>query len=235
MNLTITDQILEDGEYVTEKPSKNSIFLHHTAGSHDPRNVITGWNKDRNPKDKTKRLRIATAFVIGGLDKNGTDKDGMDGKIYRAFNEECFAWHLGVKNAANTTQLEKQSIGIELCNYGPLTKTTDGKFITYVKSEMHLSQVCDLGFQFRKFQLYQRYSDKQIASLKELLIFLGSKFKINLKLGLFPIIDLPNGGGLELNKDALAGNPGIWSHTSVRLDKYDIHPQAEITALLKSL
>jgi hypothetical protein len=39
----------------------------------------------------------------------------------------------------------------------------------------------------------------------------------------------------EVSKEALKSVPGIWSHTSVRSDKSDCHPQLELIAMLKSL
>lgn len=230
--MVIIDKILEDGEYVKEIIKKNTIYLHATAGSHRADWTIDGWNKDRTSTKS--RLRVATAFIIGGPDKKGLDKDLMDGKVFRAYNEDYWASHLGLKTA-NNNELNKQSIGIEICNYGPLTKTKDGKFLTYVNSEVDASQVCDLGYLFRGYQFHHKYSAKQIASLKELLIFLGDKYKIDLKSGLVKILDLPKGGGFEINADALAGKHGIWAHVNVRRDKFDIHPQDELTTMLKSL
>ena len=134
MSIQISDKILEKGEYVEEKTTKNTIYLHHTAGSHRADWTIDGWNKDRTSTNA--RLRVATAFVIGGPDKMGTDKDGMDGKVFRAYNEDFWAHHLGLKTENNSI-LNRQSIGIEICNYGPLTKTKDGKFLTYVVNRQH--------------------------------------------------------------------------------------------------
>ena len=233
MSLQIIDKILEKGEYMEEKTVKNTIYLHHTAGSHRADWNIDNWNKDRDKKTNA-RIRVATAFIIGGLDKTGCNKDGMDGKVYRAFNEDLWAHHLGLETA-NNTLLNKQSIGIEMCNYGYLTKNKSGQFLTYVSSEVHPSQVCDLGYEFRGNQFHHKYSDAQIASLKELLLFLKGKYNIDLTKGLVPIIDNPNGAGFEINNDALSGKPGIWSHSSVRKDKHDIHPQAELIAMLKTL
>jgi len=99
MSITIIDRILEKGEYVEEKATKTTIFLHHTASSHRADWTIDAWNKDRTSTKS--RLRVATAFVIGGLDKVGSDKDAMDGKIYRAYNEDYWASHLGLKTANN--------------------------------------------------------------------------------------------------------------------------------------
>lgn len=232
MALTITDKILEKGEYVEERTVKTTIYLHHTAGSHRADWTIDGWNKDRTANKS--RLRVATAFVIGGLDRNGSDKDGMDGKVFRAYNEDFWASHLGLK-AANNNLLNKQSVGIEICNYGPITKSNSGKLLNYVNSELLPSQVCDLGYHFRGYQLHHKYTDKQIASLKELLLFLSGKYNIDLKKGLVPLLGKPQGQAFELNNDALNGKPGIWSHTSVRKDKFDVHPQLELVAMLKSL
>jgi hypothetical protein len=232
MSLQITDRILEKGEYVEEVTRKNTIYLHHTAGSHRADWTIDAWNRDRTSTNQ--RVRIATSFVIGGLDRNGTNKDGMDGRIFRAFNEDFWASHLGLRTT-NNTQLNKQSVGIEICSYGPLTRSRDGKFLSYVNSEIHPSQVCDLGYKFRGFQFYQKYSPNQIESLRNLIIFLGKKYSIDLKSGLIRNIDAPNGQGFEINQDALNGRPGIWSHTSVRRDKFDVFPQPELVQMLKSL
>lgn len=232
MALTIIDKILEKGEYVEEKAVKNTIYLHHTAGSHRADWTIDGWNKDRTATKS--RLRVATAFIIGGLDRDGSDKDKMDGKIFRAYPEDFWAYHLGLKTA-NNNQLNKQAIGIEICNYGPVTKSNSGKFLNYVNSELAASQVCDLGYHFRGYQLHHKYTANQIASLKELLLFLKDKYKIDLKKGLVPLLGKPQGKAFELNADALAGKPGIWSHTSVRKDKFDVHPQDELVAMLKAL
>jgi hypothetical protein len=226
--MEIINRILEDGEYVKEKTIKNTIYLHATAGSHRADFTIDAWNKDRSSTKS--RLRIATSFVIGGLDRNGSDKDAMDGKIYRAFDEDYWASHLGLKTA-NNTQLNKQSVGIEICNYGPLTKSKDGKFLTYVNSLVPESQVCDLGYKFRGFQYYHKYTDKQIESLKNLMLFLSQKYNIDLRCGLFERLDRPD--AFEVNQNALNGDYGVWSHSSVRKDKSDVSPQPELITMLK--
>ena len=38
-----------------------------------------------------------------------------------------------------------------------------------------------------------------------------------------------------LNNDALAGKPGVWTHTNVRKDKFDCSPQDNLIAMIKSL
>ena len=66
-------------------------------------------------------------------------------------------------------------------------------------------------------------------------MFLKDKYHIELRKGLVEVLDKPNGAGFELNNDALNGKPGKWSHTSVRKDKFDVHPQPELEVMLKTL
>jgi hypothetical protein len=112
MPLPITDQLLKRESFLPERHPKKQIFIHHTAGSHNPVNVIQGWDVDT-------RGRVATAFVIGGRSSKGAD-DSFNGKVYRAFDENCWAYHLGLAKSA----LDKSSIGIEICNFGDVSCTS---------------------------------------------------------------------------------------------------------------
>jgi hypothetical protein len=271
---------LQNTEYSPTRTPKDTIYLHHTAGSHRPDWVIDAWSQD---KDKTgNRIRVATSYVIGGIStRNG--ESSFDGKVYEAFSPNFWAHHLGIK-AKNNTILNQKSIGIEICNYGPLTMSRDGRFFTYVKSEIPDSMVVELPIPFRGSKYYQAYTSAQIESTRALIIDLSEKFNIDLSRGLkkeiqkFELIapefrtvlqkqiwlnrngftdqegkkltedgkdgartqaafnkysNRPN--PLELNGDALAGTPGIWSHTNVRTDKSDIFPQPEILQMIRSL
>jgi len=101
------------------------------------------------------------------------------------FLKKNWAHHLGTK-ATNNVTLNKQSIAIEICNYGPITKSTDGKFYNYVNKPVPTEMVVELATPFQGYKFYHKYTDKQIASLKELLIDLSARFKIDLKSGLQP-------------------------------------------------
>jgi hypothetical protein len=54
---------LPEGEYVKEETAKKWIFIHHTAGRHNPYKVIDQWGRDQ-------RGRIGTHYVIGGQPGN---------------------------------------------------------------------------------------------------------------------------------------------------------------------
>jgi len=110
--MEIIKKYLDKGQFIAEKTKKTAIILHHTAGSHRPDFTIDGWNTDTLG-------RIATHYIIGGISTTDKNKD-FDGKIYKCFDEEFYAYHLGIKG--NNNRFDKCSIGIEICNYGYVKK-----------------------------------------------------------------------------------------------------------------
>jgi hypothetical protein len=174
MALEIHEKRLSERNYLTEEHKKTSIFIHHTAGAHNPINTILGWEGDT-------RGRVATAFVIGNKSSDGLDKQ-YDGKIYRCFDEAKWAYHLGIPDSGG--RLDKTAIGIELCSFGFLRKA-GSKYFTYVNTELKdKTAVTKLTKSFRTFDYYHSYSDAQLESLRLLLLDLGKRFKIDLKAGL---------------------------------------------------
>lgn len=229
--MTIVDHLLSDGEYYHEIFEKDTLYIHHTAGSSRPDFTIDGWEKDRTKSGE--RLKVATAYVIGGIDRQTRDAS-YDGVIYRAFDDKFWAHHLGMKTA-NNQLLNQKSVAIETCNYGPLTKTRDGKYINYVNSEVPADMVIDLGKPFRGFQFYHKYTDKQLVSLKTLMIDIANRHKkIDLKAGIHQFLINTN-LTFEYNDAAAKGTPGVWSHSNVRTDKFDMYPHPQLIELLKTV
>jgi len=180
MSLEIIKHHLPTTEYFQSSTPKDTIYLHHTAGGHSPASVINWWNVDRT--NAGNRIRVATSYVIGGKSTRDGSTD-MDGKIYEAFDPSYWAHHLGIKSS-NNTFLNQKSIGIEICNYGGLSLSKNGKFYTYVKSEVPESDVIELSSTFRGNIYYHRYTDSQLESLRKLLRKLSSDFDIDLSRGL---------------------------------------------------
>lgn len=209
--MNITDKILTDGEYFTSLYQKDKIFLHHTAGGHRPDWTIDWWDTDTN--NSGGRRRVATAFVIGGKSLNGDA--AFDGKIFRAFDEKFWAVHL---NGSKLYHLDKSSIGIEICNYGPITQNNHGDFYNYVNKKMPQNDVIKLPKPFRGYKYYHKYTNAQLDSLKELLLELQKNFNIDLKSGLQEWLakeDLQLPAGLSLteqqkwlNKNGFTGKDG---------------------------
>jgi N-acetyl-anhydromuramyl-L-alanine amidase AmpD len=214
---------LKDEQYIKEESPKIQIVIHHTAGNSSPIACAKDWD--------TTKERIATAFVIGGKPKK-TDTSFKDGDIVQCYSSKYAAYHLGLKQEVFTENglpykpLDKSSIGIELCNWGQLTKKADGSFSTYVNSTVPKEEVITLDKPFRGFTFFHAYTDAQIVALRDLLIYLCDKFNIPKTY---------NEDMWDISKNALSGTPGIWTHVSYRKDKVDVSPQPKLIAMLKTL
>jgi N-acetyl-anhydromuramyl-L-alanine amidase AmpD len=213
---------LSEAQYVKEETKKVQIVLHHTAGNSSAVSTINDWNTD-------KRGRIATCITISG---KGLSKNTYDGEICQAFSSKFWAYHLGVKSDVFRSRglkfqnLDKISIGIEVCNWGPLEKVGD-KFYNYVDREVPADQVCTLDKPYKGHIYYHAYTDAQIESIKQLLIYWNKVWGIPIK---YNEKDM-----WEVSKNALSAVAGVYTHNSYRKDKNDVSPQPKLIAMLKSL
>lgn len=183
--IEIKKQYLEGDEYYSNKTDKKTIVLHHTAGSHRPDWVFSSWDRDRTKGGRP--LRVATQFVVGGKSTRDGNTD-WDGVIVQGLPVEQWAHHLGTKNS-NNRELNEQSIGIEICNYGPLVKSVKGEYFTYVNSKVPEEDVIDLGKNWRGYRYYQKYTDKQIESVKFLIEKYSLEYGIDVCKGMVELFD----------------------------------------------
>jgi len=226
--LEIDRAYLDGDEFVRDygKINPKGFFIHHTAGWSNPYNTINSWNRD-------KRGRVATQYCIGGSDIRG--RESKDGVVVECFPDNYLGWHLG---KVGKFAISKMSGGVELNNFGYL-KEKDGKFYNYVNREVTEEYICDLGYEFRGFRYWHSYTEKQIESLRLLILHLKR---------IYPSMDLENGlpkllkegvhpkDAFEFNEDAYyARQFGLWTHTNVRKDKFDCFPQKELVEMLKKL
>lgn len=227
------DYILPFGEYYADIRKKDTVYIHHTAGGHRPDWSIDGWKHDRNKTGG--KLAVATAYVIGGISTT-SGNESYDGLVYRAFDEKYWAHHLGLKQQ-NNRNLNQRSIGIELCNYGPLVLDREGRFINYVNREVPASMVVTLDEPFRGYKYYHRYTDKQLDSLRTLLLGIAERHNIDIRKGMREFLQVPysQSYAFDLKDDAMKGSPGLWTHSNVRKDKTDCFPQPELVSLIHSL
>lgn len=224
---------LSEGSYYQESIPKDSIFIRHTSGFFRPDWVINSWGRDRI--ESTNKIRSGSAFVIGGSNHEISESDEFDGQIYKAFDPQMWSHHLFIK-AKNNTFLNQKSIGIELCNYGELIKTSRGEFYTSTNIKIRKQDVTILESDFRGSKYFHSYTPKQLDSLYELLIDLGKEFDINLKKGLQKQISKSgNSAAFEVNEQALSGSPGLWSHSNVRIDKLSCYPHPDLIKVIMSL
>lgn len=228
--MSVLDEItmfpLQPSQYINEESVKTQIYLHHTASSSNPFSAIRWW--------QTTPERIGTSFVIGGPPPPKTTESWVDGQILQAFGSKKWAWHLGIdfKGVVKTSQfksnkeLNKNSIGIEICNWGQLKKTPDG-FKTYTGKILPDSLVVEYPTPFRDYLYYEKYTNAQLEQTRKLLAFLCERWGIPKTFMGMQIFDL--------DTRAFTGTPGIFTHVSVRKDKNDCHPQKELVDMLKAI
>ena len=227
--LVIDREYLDKDEYVRDygKIEPLGFFIHHTAGWDNPYKTIKSWNNDS-------RGRVATQYCIGGTNVKGKEAK-YDGVVVECFPNNYLGWHLG---KVGNFKISKFSGGVELNNFGYLTKKGD-KYYTYVNVEVKPEFVCDLGYEFRGKRYWHAYSDKQIESLRLLILHLRDIYpKMDLVNGLPKLLKegVPAKEAFEFNSDAYnAKQFGLWTHTNVRKDKFDCFPQPELVEMLKQL
>lgn len=212
---------LKESEYFKEEHKKNQITLHHTAGNSSGVNVAQAWNVDT-------RGRIATPFIISG---SGA-KNSKDGEIVQCFSSKHWAYHLGIKGEVFKARgiphqiLDKLAIGIEICNWGQLEKVGD-KYMTYVDSELKSDHVTTLDKPYKGYIHFHRYTDAQIESVRNLLLYLADTYVIDLTFDYDQMFNVSN--------NALAGVNGLYTHNSYRKDKIDIYPCPRMIEMLKGI
>lgn len=202
---------LDVSQYVRQKTDKDKIFIHFTAGRKSAAKTIGYWAGDE--------IKVSTAYVI----------DGEDGKAYEAFHPDYWGWHLGVKNTNGA--LDKKSIGIEICNFGPLKKVGD-KYYAWPndwKTEIPSEEVYELDSSFRGFKYYQAYTEAQLETLEKLLGFLIESYNIPIQKD-FDMSWFEYMPKLVSDKTA-----GLWTHVNCRKDKTDSYPDHRLLELLNRL
>ena len=218
--LIINRHYLPKDEYKQGPIKAEWLFLHHTAGWNNPYKDIDSWGRDS-------RGTIATEFVIGGPKITGDNTD-YDGVVAQAFPAGNWGYHLG-KNGSQT--MHKNSVGIEVCNFGYLV---NGK--AYQGTAAKKSQVITLDKPFRGYTDWHRYSDAQIESLRKLILHIADRDNIDVRAGLPALIKEKGANAFEWNADAYYGRvKGLWTHTNTRKDKKDMFPQPELMDMLVSL
>lgn len=206
------DYKLPLGQYVKQVLDKDKIYIHYTVSGPDAKSVIRHWNSNAE--------RVSTAFVISG-------RGDEDGQIYEAFNPDYWGFHLGVKGTNG--KLDKHSIGIEICNWGELTKKGDKFYNTY-GGLVPLDEVYVLDKEWRGKKYFHSFSEKQLKSLEDLILWVIEEYNI-------PIQNIDfNRDWAEYNESHIKNKtPGVWTHTNVRRDKKDIYPDDNVFCMLNRI
>ena len=206
-----TTNSLPDSQYIKQVTPKSQIFIHFTAGGPSAINTIGYWESDEQ--------RVATTYVI----------DGNSGGILQTYNPDYWSFHLGVKGTNG--KLDKASIGIEICAFGPLVKK-DGNYYAWPKdfsTKVNSDFVYPLDEPFRGYSYFYKYSDKQLENLEKLLLFLVDKYQIKVQKSF-------DKTWFEYKQDVINNClPGIWTHVNVRKDKSDSYPDDRLLNMLNRI
>jgi len=197
----IIQEPMPAGQFMDEAVSKVQIVLHHTASGPGSAGDLNTW--------RTTPEKVATAFVLE-----------RSGQLVQTFSSAKWAYHLGCHHH-RWPQHDRQSIGIEIDNWGALVKK-GSKFYSWTGQEVPADKIQVYAKPWRGSMYFEKYTAEQITALEDLIVYLCKKFKI--PMGFDASI-------FEIKKEALDLVPGIFSHASYRTDKSDAHPQPELLAL----
>ena len=202
-----TRYVLTEKNYYNEIIPKKTVVLHHTNGW-----VVKNGKPSMNhfhwwaSQDK----HVSTAYSID-----------YEGQIYQHFNPLAWAHHLGLNDSDNKI-MNMESIGIEICNEGYLTKENETFYWWSNKQKIKYNRPQDTPFHvengWRNYNWFAPYSDKQINSAIWLVNYLCEEYNIKKNL----IKDC------EYHPELLDGKfEGIYNHSNVRTfprAKWDLHP-----------
>ena len=141
------------------------IVLHYTAGGSMAGTIDWFNNPDSN---------VSSHFII---DRNGD--------LAQCVSCDSRAWHCGESTWNGLKGMNQFSIGIELCNWGPLKKDlTDGLFYPWHAKEktapIPAARVTEYSYprQDSIFRYWESYPGKQLASLSLLILALCRTYMI---------------------------------------------------------
>ena len=145
-----------DSFFYHSETKKTKICLHFTVGVL-PGDIAT-LTKENN--------HMSVQYVVDGL-----------GNTYGLFDDAYWSYHLGAKAVGGNADMSKQSIGIEISNYGPLT-SKEGKFLDAYGNVF----TSDVDFvdeiNYRGYYFYAKMTDRQIDAVAHLLVYLCQKHMI---------------------------------------------------------
>lgn len=181
--------------YYNMPTEKKAICLHFTVGN--IKGDIGSLTKDGN--------KVSVNYVVD-----------RQGNIYNLFDDKYWSYHLGANTIGSNATMSKQTIGIEISNYGPLKLTADGALLDSYGNlyctleDKDYYKECD----YRGYNYYATMTEKQEMAVAKLLNYLCEENNIPKEFKENPDV---------VFKDATSAKAftGIYLHTSVRKDKYD--------------
>lgn len=193
-----------------ETHPKKRIILHFTAGQ------LNGDLITLTPSEDQPNHFVSVPFVVA-----------RDGSIIQLFSSKHWAYNLGMKASNGNVDhiFEKESIAIEISNYGPLVldhdllktpKNKNGLQSIYCATSQ-LAAFRKLQEPFREYSYFASYLEVQIDSVIRLVRWLCNKYNIPTEL-------VPEAARFDCAPGA-QNHFGITSHVNYRSSgKWDLGP-----------
>lgn len=182
--------------YYQTKTKKTQICLHFTVGVL-PGDIAT-LTKENN--------RMSVQYVVDRL-----------GHIYRLFPDEFWSYHLGSTAIGGNSVMSKQSIGIEISNYGPL-RLKDDKYVDVYGNTYTMDDTLVDAVSYRGYDFYAKMSERQTKAVASLLAYLSDKHGI-------PLDFKEDIGNVFGSAEEAVNFKGVFCHSNVRSDKFDLPPE----------
>lgn len=212
--MNIEKNFLPANQYMGEQPKKKIIILHHTAGA-SIESALATW--------KSKPERVGTHFIIG-----------RNGRLVQCIPDNNWAYALGLTSFVHKEKWESEAIQIEMVSMGYLVPAANNKWKSYVGSIIPENEVSRTPY--RTFGAWHKYTEAQIQTLKELLLYLKTHFNIPLKVGSTNLFFNDMRSQLKnISPDAIISSKTIFTHTNFRTDKTDCFPQIELVQMLDNI
>ena len=179
--------------YYATKTTKKSICLHFTVG----------YIKSDTTALSTRDNCVSVSYVVD-----------RSGRIYEMFPDTEWSYHLGSGAVGGNGAMSKQSIGIEISNYGPLKLSGEDLVDAYGNNYCTVAekQFYD-KLNYRGYDYFASMTEAQISATAALIKYLGRKHDI-------PMNFKPDDTPFANNAEAIAFK-GVFYHTNVRKDKFD--------------
>lgn len=221
-----------EGYYFKEAYEKRQFIWHHGAGRDNARGMFEWWKIDNVTHVATAAgVTDSGKLSLGFDERHWAASIGCGVRSFMEFNIPITyeQWYNHKKQiwqtiSSNNRNLDRHAVAIEICNWGQLSKRGD-KYYSWANTEVPADKVIEIPF--RNARYFERYTSKEIETLKYWTLLNAMRFDIPL--------DYNEVNMWEVNKDALSGKPGLYTHCSYRHDKTDVYPHPELITMAKSL
>jgi N-acetylmuramoyl-L-alanine amidase len=198
--------------YYSEETAKDLIVLHFTAGY--LKGDLAALCKNDN--------HVSVSYVIA---RNGT--------IYKLFDPKHWSYHLGPGSVGGNENGSKRSIGIEISNIGPLTKSGNNLISTYNTNYCSANETQyfqSVSAPYRDYSYFATFTSEQYQALAPLLHELSNQFSIP-----FSFIDVSKRYNVFASNADAQTFKGIASHVNfMSAGKWDIGPAFDWDALTRT-